>query len=445
MFLSARLSSCTRCAFVLAACSVAWAVFLFCAPPASASDCSKISVGRVPLNDLGAGYYKGKQGGLYPGGSNVRPFAHDSAGVEIANSLVPLDTLGQRDPNGKIVFISIGMSNTTMEFSAFVDTANADPAKNPHLLLVDCAVGGWDACTIADPHADYWNIVASRIRAAGATPAQVQVVWLKNTCRADSFRSLPDSFPSGADLMRERLASIVRIVKDSYRNTRLLFASSRIYAGYATSNLNPEPWAYENGFAVKWLIQEQINGVDSLNFDPQRGPMRAPWIAWGPYMWADGLVPRSDGLVWNCDELQSDGTHPSPLGRAKVASMLKTFCHTDPAAVPWYLGIPTTVPQRNAARGTLRLAVYPTPFASGTKIELEGELSGGAFVTVVNAAGRTVKRMTLPAGAIGQRAHTRVLTWDGRDATGRSVPPGRYVVRVTTPHGSAERDVTLVR
>lgn len=45
-----------------------------------ASDCSKTSVGFLPLNNLGAGLYKGKQVGLYPGGSNVRPAAHANAG-----------------------------------------------------------------------------------------------------------------------------------------------------------------------------------------------------------------------------------------------------------------------------------------------------------------------------------------------------------------------------
>src|SRR5262245_60006233 len=82
-----------------------------------ASDCTRTSTGLIPLIDLGTGTYQGAIGGLYPSGANVRPAAHTAAGLEIANSITPLDTLGLPDStNGRIVFISIGMSNTTQEF-----------------------------------------------------------------------------------------------------------------------------------------------------------------------------------------------------------------------------------------------------------------------------------------------------------------------------------------
>ncbi len=91
---------------------------LLASPPAGASTCARDSTGLIPLNDLGTGFYKGLEGGLYPGGSNVGPPAHTSSGVEIANTTVPLDTLGGPGPtNGKIVLLSIGMSNTNFEFT----------------------------------------------------------------------------------------------------------------------------------------------------------------------------------------------------------------------------------------------------------------------------------------------------------------------------------------
>ena len=34
-----------------------------------------------------------------------------------------------------------------------------------------------------------------------------------------------------------------------------MFLQSRTYGGYATTNENPDPYAYEYGFATKWLIQ----------------------------------------------------------------------------------------------------------------------------------------------------------------------------------------------
>src|SRR5258706_15072963 len=82
-----------------------------------ASNCAGTSTGLIPVTDLGTGFYQGLQGGLYPGGSNLRPSAHEAAGIAIANAIVPLDTLGSPDPTtGHAVFVSIGMGNCTQGF-----------------------------------------------------------------------------------------------------------------------------------------------------------------------------------------------------------------------------------------------------------------------------------------------------------------------------------------
>src|SRR3989442_190765 len=117
-----------------------------------------------------------------------------------------------------------------------------------------------------------------------------------------------------------------------YPNLRLMYVSSRIYGGYASVALAPEPFAYESGFAFKWLVEDQINGDPALSY-----PGKAPWLAWAPYLWADGLTPRSDGLTWACSDFQSDGTHPSPSGEQKVANLLLSFFKTDPTATSWFV------------------------------------------------------------------------------------------------------------
>src|SRR4030095_16420259 len=156
---------------------LAFALLLASPHPAPAIDCTGTSTGLVPLTDLGAGLYQGYAGGLYSGGANVRPAAHEAAGVGIANAIVPLDTLGQPSATGRVVLISIGMSNCTQEFSTFVPKANSDPMKRANVLVIDCAQGGQTPSLIRDPAAPYWDMVAARLRARGATPAQVQVVW----------------------------------------------------------------------------------------------------------------------------------------------------------------------------------------------------------------------------------------------------------------------------
>ncbi|MBZ5498578.1 MAG: hypothetical protein LAP85_19455 [Acidobacteriia bacterium] len=326
----------TRLSALSAGLCLSLAVFAVRANP---SDCTRTSVGLIPLTDLGAGYYQGKQGGLYPGGSNMRPAAHEAAGLAAARALRPLDARGlPDDTQGKIVLISVGMSNTTMEFSTFKPMADADPVKNPKLVIVDGAQGGMTARIISDltnPNGQkYWATVDARLGAAGVTAAQVQAAWVKE---ADAQPT--GSFPGDALALKNEFVTISQILTAHFPNIRLAYWSSRIYAGYASTALNPEPYAYQSGFAVKWLIEDQINGSAALNFNAEAGPVKSPWLAWGPYLWADGLNARRDGLIYKCSDLSSsDGTHPaSPGAREKVARLLLDFLKSDSTAKPWFL------------------------------------------------------------------------------------------------------------
>lgn len=299
----------------------------------AAQNCGNTSIGTVPLNDLGTGTYQGFVGGFYANGQNVPPPAHEALGLMRMADVVPRNGTGAPAANGRIVVLSLGMSNTTQEFSTWVSQSNADPNRNPSVQVVDGAQGGQDAVTIANPNANFWNVVDQRLANAGVTPQQVQVVWLK-----EAIAGVNGGFVAAATQLQGLLAQIARNVTARYPNVRLCFCSSRTYAGYATTALNPEPYAYESGFAVKWLIEQQVAGDPQLNADPSSGPVVAPWIGFGAYLWTDGLTPRSDGLVWECADVQPDGTHPSPSGRVKVAALLQQFFTTNSLTVPWYVG-----------------------------------------------------------------------------------------------------------
>jgi hypothetical protein len=86
------------------------------APIVSAAVCANTSTGNTALTDLGRGTYQGEQGGLYPGGSNNPPSAYRTAGINAARSVVLLDKSGRPSASGAVVFLSIGMSNTSVEF-----------------------------------------------------------------------------------------------------------------------------------------------------------------------------------------------------------------------------------------------------------------------------------------------------------------------------------------
>ena len=341
----------------------------------AASNCAGTSTGLVPLTDLGAGLYLGQfEGGLYPGGSNAIPPAHLAAGLAAAVGIVPRDVLGAPDPQqGKVVLLSLGMSNTTQEFciqgggttgcaaGTFMAQAAADPGVNhTTLAIINAARGGQDAVHWLDPaDANYTN-AASLLASQGLSEAQVQVVWVKQADAMPST-SLPSAI-ADAYTLEARLGTIARTLRTRYPNVRQVFYSSRIYGGYASTPLNPEPYAYEGGLAVKWLIEAQITqmATPGTPADPVAGDLDygsvAPWVGWGPYLWADGTTARSDGLAYACADYVSDGTHPAAAAVQKVGAQLLDFFLASAVTQPWFAasGSTTTTTLSGSTTTTLR-------------------------------------------------------------------------------------------
>lgn len=274
------------------------------------------------LPDLGTKTYQGEQGGLYPNGKNTRPPAHEKAGLEEAKNVVPRDSNGNPSPTGKIGLITIGMSNTRQEGDAWGAMLRRDPEINPQLVFANCAQGGQTASKTIDEKAQFWTVVDQTVKQAGITNFQVQAVWLK---QADAGPT--SGWPTYAKTLSTELGQLARIIRKRFPNSRLCYLSSRIYGGYAKTKLNPEPYAYESGFSVKWCIQEQINGSASLAF--AKNPV-APWLSWGPYIWGDATK-------WSATDFGNDGTHPSRTGADKVAKMLMDFFKSDSTTKNWFL------------------------------------------------------------------------------------------------------------
>ena len=137
--------------------------------------------------------------------------------------------------------------------------------------------------------------------------------------------------------MQSELVKIVQVLADRFPNARLCYLSSRTYGGFATSNLNPEPYAYESGFAVKWLIEEQLKGNPAVNFDENKGAVKSPWLSWGPYLWANGATQRAtDGFHYEPTDFSSDGTHHSAAGSRKVGGRMLEFFQSDSTTKGWF-------------------------------------------------------------------------------------------------------------
>jgi hypothetical protein len=396
------------------------AALIFCvsilANPVPAATCTSDPwigmAGVPPLTDFPPGYL---YLGIYPGflydGSNALPPDHDADGRALGANIQPRDHTGQvcstPGPDCKIVFLSIGFSNNTIEFcggigiggdpedpaaspcplptspqpyiqtESFIAQALLDPAVNHgSVVLVDGAKGGqtyvdWDP--LVSGFGEYDRVRDAILTPSGLSEAQVGSIWVKDA-EADPTVSLAAGGagnPPDAVIAERYLGDIMRAIRLRYPNAQQVFVSPRIYAGYANTAfppnpLNPEPYAYEIGFSIKWLIKSQIEQVRGSAPDGNAGDLDyksgvAPWIAWGPYLWANGTTPRSDGLVWLNSDFRypypsgsgvNECTHPSVHAELKVAGMLLNFMKTAPSTT-WFLAAPAvcTLPSGSLAFG----------------------------------------------------------------------------------------------
>jgi hypothetical protein len=288
----------------------------------------------IPISDLGTGNYFGTEGGLYGGGSNTPPPQHDADGVAFAKQVQPLDANGNPNSGGKIGMIGFGISTLLYEMNAFVPMATADLATNSHVVIVnggEATAGAPEFATITSP---FWTtLVQNLVPNAGITPAQVQAVFFE-----DIDQSPTGTFPSDQVELQGELEEVAQNVLVQFPNIKLMYLVSRIYSGYSVSNADPEPYAYEQGFAIQGALLDQINGLPSLNYNPANGPVMAPWIGYGPYTWANGMIARSDGLTYDCQDVRPDGHHPSVLyGAPKAAAQFLNFFKTNDTTAPWFV------------------------------------------------------------------------------------------------------------
>jgi hypothetical protein len=315
-----------------------------------------------PLTDLGAAeYYRltgrtgsppstwtferqpGVTGGLYPGGTNVRPAAHEAAGIALASAIQPLDASGAPSADGTIGFASIGMSNTVHGFGAFMSRVRNDPAVSGRVTLVNGAAGGgvvesWTDTSNAAQYQRYWDWFDAKLASARLTHAQIQVVWAEVT----SVTLNNAGFPAGAQTLSGRILLMMRELRSRLPNVRIVYLSTR---ARAFNYFAGEPVGFEQGFAVKWLIERQIAGDPELNYDPAAGPAHVPYLSWGSYHWIDGPTPRlQDGRTWPLSYTDRDCLHPSAEGYAAIADMLLQFLKTDTTATPWFLGVAVPPP-----------------------------------------------------------------------------------------------------
>ena len=292
-------------------------------------------------------------GGLHGDRLNDPRPEYAARAIQHVSTIRPLNELGAPDPQGLIVVTSIGMSNTEDHFIGFIGQWElAGSPGAPTLVIIDGAQGGQDARQwdeTEEPWTTFLNAIGPRVN-------QVQALWLMQAHRRPGIEGTGE-FPGETLVLRDRLRRIGIRAFQELPNLKIIFLGNRMWAGYAdpasqggVSRRSFEPFAYETGFAARWLIEDQMAGNDpELNWDPLMGPVNAPLFLWAVDMWANGALPRSDGLVWLPEDYQDDFIHPlefdlatnTTKGGAKGGQMLLDFFLTSPYTA-WF-GEPASV------------------------------------------------------------------------------------------------------
>ena len=380
----------------------------------------------------------------YVTASNPSGATDDTVGRAFAALMQPINASGQYDTAGNIVLLSLGMSNASDEWCgvgsdmgnngvdnlcgspsysgaspsvySFMQQASMKSGLNKSLVIVNGAISSQEACDYtlwstsqslpsfctAIPtgaggaaRVDYDAILSDQLtpHSPRLYESQVQAIWLKEADVAivqqmskSNIGSLgcasctPDAYN-----LESNLANIVRAAKHRYPNLRIVFLTSRSFGAFTGFLPTEEPYAYEGGFANKWLVKAQIDQMNNggcvtdthaqdLNYlytpsatcGSSGGP-EAPWVVWdrlpstqslagSSYIWAytPGInqTPdaNSDGAIWpydganpssctppNTNSYFKDGQHPNDCGINQVGGkLLLNYFLTSPYTNPWF-------------------------------------------------------------------------------------------------------------
>jgi len=374
-------------------------IFLCFQEEFKAQQCSNDSTGLVPISDLGQATFLGMSGGLYGNASNEMPLNHKEQGVILAQEIEPLSATGFPDEDGKIGFISMGMSNCNLFFGKFRDSALVYSELNPKLRLVNCATGGFDIDALLNFSGNYWNSVNQKMVQAGLTDLQVQVIWFE---QAKHISGIPNGEGvEHIELMEEKFLQAFMYFKQKYPNLKQVFCSGRDYGGYSMPGSgNPEPYAYYTNWAFRKLIDRQLLGDPALDYLGEDA--NVTWLAWANHIWSDGSNARDDGFSWLCpDDFQSDGVHPNQNGQAKVAHLLMDFFKSDASTI-WFNNREITVSEKQVNK--VNFMLYPNPSNGIIKINVNNhhninyEIYNLLGELVLKGSGETIHTEILPKG-----------------------------------------------
>lgn len=295
----------------------------------STQNCKGVSSPFIPLADLKNDTFHNYTGGKYPNGQNVIPNAHYKKGMQLSNAIFPLDINGNIDStNGKVGFMILGFSTAAMTGNVFKWICTRK-AINPHLTIVIGAQGGMDINAMLDENSEYWEKATDDLNNAGLSNLQIQMIWIST----GDMQSASLDFPEQSIVLADKYQTLLVLIKHTYPNIKIVFLSDRTFAGYIDNNgpqLLAEPTAYYTSWAIKFLIERQLQSLSGYTYSD------IPFIDWGPMLWTNGETGDSYNYKWNCEDAAKGGIHPTAKGRSKEAIRLYTFFRNHPYTKQWF-------------------------------------------------------------------------------------------------------------
>lgn len=266
--------------------------------------------------------------GLFPNGSNTATATIAANVLKLSNEITPLDSNGDPSPSGKIGFLGLGASNSSMEWSKLISILTADPTLNPDVEIVNGCVGGVsieDMNTGASAVGDYFAKAAGYCESEGITPEQVQAIWFKSDCLThDMWDMTQDEY---IDYFADQLTQVRQKIADTFPNCKVIYTAGRNHP-YVTESSDTYlshggPRAYYNQLGIRKAIELQESDAK-------------PVLTWMNPLYTDPLgTPNSYGHVWLESDVSGDKLHPTEQGKTKVANYLINFFKNDVNAVKW--------------------------------------------------------------------------------------------------------------
>jgi len=279
-------------------------------------------VGNIPLNDPEFFTYNGLSSGLYPWGNDLIDNQYNTNYLAVSSSIQPLNKEGVPGSKAKTVILGIGGSQAYRLFSGIRNAWSSDPGFGKKLVFANAGTGGKDLPDIIETNASYWKRVIKVLDSNKVNNLQVQVIFIVE----DDFINR-DTTIQRAHTINGQFQTLLNTIREKFPNVKLVLFADRGYSGYSTLSKYDEPKGYLNGWAVKLVAEDYINGnIPSV-----------PFVNWYEYYWANGEEPRWDGLTYLISDFEAPEFAHYTVDKCNALGVVThNKLKTDPGCSNWY-------------------------------------------------------------------------------------------------------------